>query len=93
MNENKFEGLTRGEVARNFITPEQRNLLEIFFGKGVEGASERFVIFFVPNGLAKETLEAYQEIARRVVAEKLDKSGVQALRLQLVEKALAEIGD
>lgn len=93
MNENKFAGLTRGEIARNFIPPEQRDLLEIFFGRGVEGATERFVIFFVPSGLVKETLEAYQEIARRVVTEKLDKSGVQALRPQLVEKALAEIGD
>lgn len=66
-------------------------MLEKFFGRGVEGAKERSANFYVPSGLTRESLEAYGEIASRTIAEKLDKSGVQELRLQLVEKALREV--
>lgn len=87
----KFINLTRGEIARKFISPEQKDLLEEFFGTGLQGAKFRLMNFFIPKGLLRASLEAYQEIARRTIEEKLDKHGVQALRLQLVEKALAEI--
>ena len=89
----KFANLTRDEIARKFIAREQRDLLEEFFGKGVDGAKERLKSFYIPNDLTLETLEAYGEIATRTIAEKLDKSGAQVLRLELVEKALDEIGD
>lgn len=89
--DDKFADLTRGEIARKFISPMQKNLLEEFFGRGFAGAKERLANFYVPNNLLRESLKAYKEIARRTIAENLDKSGVQALRLQLVGKALAEI--
>ncbi len=88
---NKFANLTRGEIARKFISPERRNLFEEFFGRGLQGAKNRSKNFIVPKTLTAESLEAYAEIARRTIEEKLDKKGVQALRLQLVEKALAEL--
>jgi len=87
----RFANLTRGEIARKFISRKQKDLPEEFFGRGVEGANTRLVKFYVPNGLTQDALEAYQEIAERTIAENLDKNGVQTLRLQLVEKALAEI--
>jgi hypothetical protein len=87
----KFDSLTRGEIARKFISRAQKELLEEFFGQGVEGAQARIKDFRLPNGLTRETLEAYQEIAERVIAEGIDTIGVQALRLELTKKALAQI--
>lgn len=65
-------------------------MLEEFFGAGIRGANHRLENFVVPKDLTAESLEAYAEIARRTIDEKLDKKGVQTLRLQLVEQALAE---
>ncbi len=84
----KFANLTRGEIARKFISREQRDLLEEFFGTGLQGAKNRLSNFVVPINLETETLEAYAEIVCRIIEEKLDKNGVQALRLHLVELAL-----
>ncbi len=88
MEAEKFANLSRGEIARKFISREQKNLLEEFFGAGRQGAEHRLANFFVPAGLKIESLEAYREIAKRTIEERLDKQGVQALRLQLVEMAL-----
>ena len=87
----KFAGLTRGEIARKFISRRQKILLEEFFGTGLKGAEIRLANFIVPDGIEIDSLEAYREIARRTIGEKLDKQGVQALRLHLVEMALTEI--
>ncbi|MGI8884593.1 MAG: hypothetical protein ACR2IA_10165 [Pyrinomonadaceae bacterium] len=87
----RFANLTRGEIARKFISRRQKERLEEFFGRGVAGANNRLAKFYVPNDLTQTALEAYREIARRTITEKLDKNGVQALRLQLVEKALVRI--
>lgn len=87
----KFADLSRGEIARKFISREQRDLPEEFFGTGIQGAKNRLENFVVPKNLKAESLEVYAEIARRTIAEKLDKRGVQVLRLQLVEKALTKI--
>ena len=87
----KFADLTRGEIARKFISRRQKVLLEEFFGTGLKGAEFRLTNFIVPNGMEIQSLEAYWEIARRTIGEKLDKQGVQALRLHLVEMALTEI--
>lgn len=87
----EFAGLTRGEIARKFISRQQKVLLEEFFGTGLKGAEFRLANFIVPDTIETEALEAYAEIARRTIGEKLDKQGVQALRLHLVEMALTEI--
>lgn len=87
----EFADLTRGEIARKFISHQQKVLLEEFFGTGLKGAEFRLANFIVPDAIEIESLEAYGEIARRTIEEKLDKQGVQALRLHLVEMALTEI--
>lgn len=93
MSDEKFDNLTRGEIARKFITPEQNKLLSDFFGAGALGAKQRLDDFKIPNGLTRGALEAYREIARQTINAELDKHKVQTLRLQLIEKALAEIKD
>ncbi|MGH9844304.1 MAG: hypothetical protein ACREEM_36740 [Blastocatellia bacterium] len=47
--------------------------------------------FRVPDGLSRETLERYLEIACRTIEEGLDAAGVQRRRIELVEKALDEM--
>jgi hypothetical protein len=42
----------------------------------------------LPEALSRETLEIYGEIARRLIEENNDPSGVQAIRFRLVLKAL-----
>ena len=78
---NQFDDLTRGEIARKFIDAGQNKLLNEFFGAGANGAKQHLTDFVVPNGLTQIALEAYGEIARRTIAENLDKHGVQVLRL------------
>jgi hypothetical protein len=67
-------------------------LRELFKGGGskggVEGAQNALANLKVPPGLTKETLLVYQEIARRYIAAGRDGSGVQALRLKIVEELL-----
>lgn len=45
----------------------------------------------IPKGLTREALEAYREIARRAIEEGIDHLGVQAGRLELIERALREL--
>ena len=52
----KFANLTRGEIARFFISPTHKKMLEKFFGRGVEGAKERSANFYVSSGLTRESL-------------------------------------
>jgi len=41
-----------------------------------------------PEGVTKETLETYKQIAQKAIKEGIDKSGEQARRLRLIENAL-----
>jgi hypothetical protein len=53
-----------------------------------DGALARLQNFHVPEGLARDTLERYAELARRAIASNNDSLGVQELRRQLTLKAL-----
>jgi hypothetical protein len=66
----------------------QRTLLRQFLGKGMPGVESRMAKFAVPDGLSRKSLEIYRELARRAVAEGIDKGGVQAVRLKLIDQAL-----
>jgi RHS repeat-associated protein len=66
----------------------ERTLLRDFFGQGIKGARARAADFQVPEGLTRETLSKYAEIAERQIARGLDKTGVQAERLKLIQRAL-----
>ncbi len=80
---NKFANLTRGEIAKKFISREQRDLLEEFFGAGLQGAKNRLANFIVSGKLKTEALEAYIEIACRIIEEKLDKNGCSSVTLAI----------
>ena len=69
------------------IGSSQRELLREFFGTGVEGAAQRAANFKVPQGLTRQTLEAYEELARRAINAGADKAGTQAARLRLLGQA------
>jgi hypothetical protein len=87
----RFQSLTRGEIAK-CIGPDQVHLLRQFFGTGLAGAQVASQQFQVPAALKRESLEAYHEIARRVIMAGQDGLGVQRLRLRLVERALELMG-
>ena len=48
----KSDGLARSAIARKFISRTQKQLLEEFFGQGIEGAKVRLKDFRVPKGLS-----------------------------------------
>lgn len=83
-----YAGLTNAQIARQLIGAEQTALLRTFFGTGLRGAAARAAAFEIPAGLTRASLLAYAEIARRVIAAGADTLGVQAARLQLIERAL-----
>jgi len=66
----------------------QTGLLREFLGKGLQGAEQRAANFSLPQGLTRESLQWYAQQAQRAIGSGIDKSGVQAARLNLVEKAL-----
>jgi uncharacterized protein RhaS with RHS repeats len=66
----------------------ERGLLREFFGQGLKGAEQRAADFSLPQGLTGETLQKYAQVAQRAIARGLDKTGVQAERLKLIERAL-----
>jgi hypothetical protein len=77
----------RGEIR---IEPRQTKLLSEFFGNGPQGARNRMNDFYIPQGLTRETLQKYAEIAKRAINAGKDTRGTLAERLKLVERALKE---
>ncbi|MEY2931243.1 MAG: hypothetical protein RL033_1992, partial [Pseudomonadota bacterium] len=58
-----YVGKSAAEINK-IIGGPQRELLREFFGTGAEGAAQRAANFKVPGGLTRQTLEAYEELAR-----------------------------
>jgi RHS repeat-associated protein len=83
----RYKNLSNEEL-NELIGDQQRQLLREFFGKSVKGARGRMENFHVPEGLARQTLEIYREVANRAIAQGIDGLGVQRLRLQLIERAI-----
>jgi hypothetical protein len=80
-------------VAESFVSYADREVaIQILKGHAAE-LSEGFESGEMPKGITKEVLEAYQKVARYAVqnADKLDKAGVQAKRLVMIAKWLAEM--
>ncbi len=80
--------LTNSQIAQQIIGAEQTALLRTFFGTSLRGAAARAAAFELPAGLTRASLLAYAELARRAIAAGKDTLGVQAVRLQLIERAL-----
>ena len=70
------------------IRGTQRQLLNKLFGQGMEGAQQAIASGEVPVGITRETLMVAKEIAQRAIARGIDKGGVQAVRLKIIEEAL-----
>jgi hypothetical protein len=68
--------ISRGELFRKFIGPQQKELLKIAWNQGR-----------IPKGLTKQSVEAYIEIARRSIVEGIDK-GEQIRRLGILQELL-----
>jgi RHS repeat-associated protein len=75
-------------LGRRFISNPDRALLREFFGKGTEGARARAVDFRIPEGLGREALTKYRQVATEAIESGIDKSGVQAERIKLIDRAL-----
>jgi len=73
------------------ISTGERQLLRQFFGQGVKGAEQRAANFEIPEGLGRQTLEKYAQVARSAIEKGIDKTGVQAARLKLIERALEHL--
>jgi RHS repeat-associated protein len=78
----QLDGIIRGT---------QRQLLSRLFGQGMEGAQQAIASGEVPAGLTRQTLMVAREIAQRAIARGIDKGGVQAVRLKIIQEALKKI--
>jgi RHS repeat-associated protein len=71
--------------------------LRQLFGVGVDGAQRvlqllnRGVVLPLPPGITMEVLFRYQILAQRIISLGLDKSGLQAQRLEIVRRLLQQI--
>lgn len=86
-----YAGQTNAAINQG-MAAGQRNLLTQLFGKGVPGAQQAWQSGTVPPGLTPDTLMRYHELARRAIDSGLDKSGVQIMRMQIVERILRSMG-
>jgi RHS repeat-associated protein len=91
-------GITEGPLARlslqqlnSLIRGNQQQLLRRLFGQGVEGAKQSLGNLSIPSGLSREALLVYREIARRAIERGVDKAGVQALRMKIINEALKKL--
>lgn len=79
----------RGGV--KFFTPKETEALCRFFGTSVEGAKAALQNFQMTQGITRDLLLRYKTIAEIAIEKGKDGLGVQALRLQLIQRALAEL--
>ncbi len=73
------------------IRGTQKQLLNRLFGQGMEGAQQAIGSGEVPAGITRQTLMVAKEIAQRAIARGIDKGGVQAVRLKIIQEALKKI--
>jgi RHS repeat-associated protein len=75
-------------LARQVMSHADRALLREFFGQGMKGVRERAADFTIPQGLGREALMKYRQVATEAIEKGIDKSGVQAERIKLIDRAL-----
>ena len=73
------------------IRGNQKQLLNKLFGQGMRGAQQALESGEVPADLTRQTLLVAKEIARRAIKGGIDKGGVQAVRLKIIEEALKKL--
>ena len=82
-------------MMRSKIFPKSNGKLckNFFFGKGHEGLDALEKNFKIPNGLTKDALLKYEQVAENQIKLGKDKNGVQRRRLEFINKALKELGE
>jgi RHS repeat-associated protein len=90
VTEGSLAGLSIQQLS-GLIRGTQKQLLERLFGQGIEGAQRALATGEVPAGLTRQALLVYKEIAKRAIEKGIDKGGVQAARLKIIEQALRKI--
>jgi RHS repeat-associated protein len=88
--EGSLAGLSLQQL-NGLIRGSQRELLNRLFGQGMEGAQRAVASGEVPAGLTRQALLVYREIAKRAIEKGIDKGGVQAARLKIIEQALGKM--
>lgn len=89
--EESLAGLSVQQL-NSLIRGTQKQLLSRLFGSGVEGAQNALTGGEVPEGLTREGLLVYRELARRYIEAGRDATGVQALRVKIIDEALKKLG-
>jgi RHS repeat-associated protein len=69
----------------------QQKLLGELWGSGIQGAPAALASGRIPAGLTREAVLAYAELARRHVEAGRDATGIQALRLELLQQVLQKM--
>ena len=87
----QYAGVSVNDIVKG-LQPGQVEQLAQFFGTSVRGAAERAQNFMVPSALTTDSLLAYVVVAQRAIDQGIDKLGVQASRLELLNRALLERG-
>jgi RHS repeat-associated protein len=90
VTEGSLTGLSIQQL-NGIIRGTQKQLLNRLFGQGMEGAQQAVASGEVPAGLTRQTLMVAKEIAQRAIARGIDKGGVQAVRLKIIQEALKKI--
>jgi hypothetical protein len=92
VTEGSLTGLSIQQL-NSIVRPQLQLIRQLFKGQatGAEGARQALANLKIPAGLSRETLLAYAEIARRYVEAGRDATGVQAVRLKIIEEALKQI--
>ena len=70
------------------VSGEQKTSIKEFFGKSHKGLDKLEKDFKLPDGLTKDTLQKYEGVATRQIQRGNDNNGLQARRLENIQKAL-----
>ena len=75
------------------FTPEEHDGLTELFGVGLKDAEDRLEDdpIVMPDGVTKDALERYREIAEDAIQKGKDKTGVQKKRLEIIDKLLSQL--
>ena len=74
------------------FTPEESAGLRELFGKGLEGAKDTLKRgrIEISQGVTRDTLERYREVAQDAIDKGRDTTGVQKKRIAIIDRLLPQ---